>query len=92
MKPQPPLSEGNIHKEPTLELGLRSRKLLFIRREKGAFQAKGIKTSNDLGPVVKNPLCNELDSSSTSGWGTKIPHAAGQLNPCAVTGEAGALQ
>ena len=50
MKPQPPLSEGSIHKEPILELGLRSRKVLFIRREKGAFQAKGIKTTgfNDL--------------------------------------------
>ena len=51
-------------------------------------------------PVVKNPPSNAGDMGSIPGWGTKIPHAAGQLspraanyraltlwNPCATTGE-----
>ena len=33
------------------------------------------------GPVVKNLPSNEGDTSSIPGQGTKIPHAAGQLNP-----------
>ena len=37
------------------------------------------------GPVVKNPPSNRGDVSSISGQGTKIPHAAKQLNPCAAT-------
>ena len=37
------------------------------------------------GPVVKNPPSNAGDAGSTPGWGTKIPHAAGQLSPCATT-------
>ena len=35
------------------------------------------------GPVVKNPPCNAGDACSITGWGTKIPHAAEQLGPCA---------
>ena len=31
------------------------------------------------GPVVKNLLCNTGDAGLIPGWGTKIPHAAGQL-------------
>ena len=31
------------------------------------------------GPVVENPISNEGDAGSISGWGTKIPHAMGQL-------------
>ena len=33
------------------------------------------------GPVVKNPSSNERDVGSIHGWGTKIPHAEGQLRP-----------
>ena len=39
------------------------------------------------GPVVKNPPCNAEDTGSIPSQGTKIPHAAGQLNPCATTTE-----
>ena len=37
------------------------------------------------GPVVKNLPCNAGDVGSIPGWGTKIPHAAGQLGSCATT-------
>ena len=37
------------------------------------------------GPVVKNPPSNAEDTGSVSGWGTKIPHDAGQLSPHATT-------
>ena len=37
------------------------------------------------GPVVENPPCNEGDSGSIPGQGTKIPHALEQLNPHAAT-------
>ena len=37
------------------------------------------------GPVVKNTPSNAGDVSSIPGWGTKIPHAAGQLSLCATT-------
>ena len=30
--------------------------------------------------MIKNPLSNARDAGSTPGWGTKIPHAAGQLS------------
>ena len=39
------------------------------------------------GPVVKNPPCSAGDASLIPGWGTKIPHALGQLNPSATTRE-----
>ena len=39
------------------------------------------------GPVVKNPPCNAGDVGSILGQGTKNPHAAGQLSPCATTRE-----
>ena len=39
------------------------------------------------GPVVKNPPCNAGDVGSITGWGTKIPHAAGQLSPRTTTTE-----
>ena len=39
------------------------------------------------GPVVKNPPYNAGDAGSIHDWGTKIPHAAGQLSPCATTSE-----
>ena len=45
--------------------------------------------------MVKNPLSNAGDVGSVSGWGTKIPHAVGQLSPCAATTEpahSGALE
>ena len=37
------------------------------------------------GTVVKNPPSNAADVGSIPGQGTKIPHAAGQLSPCATT-------
>lgn len=36
---------GALHKEVTLDLGLRNETFSFIRREKRAFQAKGIKSA-----------------------------------------------
>ena len=39
------------------------------------------------GPVVKNPPSNAGDMGSIAGQGTKIPHAMGQLTPCATTTE-----
>ena len=38
-------------------------------------------------PVVKNSPSNAGDVGLIPGWGTKIPHAAGQLSPCAATRE-----
>ena len=37
------------------------------------------------GPVVKNPPSNVGDAGSIPGPGTKIPHATGQISPCATT-------
>ena len=34
-----------------------------------------------VGPVVKNLPSNAGDAGSIPGWGTKIPHATGQLSP-----------
>ena len=39
------------------------------------------------GPVVKNPPSNAGDIGSIPGWGTKIPHATGQLSPHTTTTE-----
>ena len=39
-------------------------------------------------PVVKDPPANSGDTGSIPGWGTKIPHTAEQLTPCAATTEA----
>ena len=35
--------------------------------------------------MVKNPPSNAGDVGSISGQGAKIPHAMGQLSPCAAT-------
>ena len=35
-------------------------------------------------PVVKNLPSNAGDAGSIPGWGTKIPHAAGQLSLCST--------
>ena len=37
------------------------------------------------GPEVRNLPCNEGDMGLIPGWGTKIPHAAGQLNLSTAT-------
>ena len=37
------------------------------------------------GPVVENPSCNAVDATWIPGWGTKIPHAEGQLSPHTTT-------
>ena len=39
------------------------------------------------GLVIKNPPSNAGHRGSIPGWGTKIPHAAGQLSPRATTTE-----
>ena len=39
------------------------------------------------GPVVKNLPSNAGDAGLIPGWGTKIPHAVGQLSPSATTME-----
>ena len=39
------------------------------------------------GPVVKNPPSSAGNAGLIPGQGTKIPHAAGQLSPCATTRE-----
>ena len=39
------------------------------------------------GPVVKDLPSNAGDVGSIPGWGTKIPHATGQLSLCATTTE-----
>ena len=37
--------------------------------------------------MVKNPPSNAWDAGPIPDWGTKIPHAAGQLSPRATTTE-----
>ena len=37
--------------------------------------------------MVKNPPSNAGDTGSIPVWGTKIPHAAGQLSPHTATTE-----
>ena len=56
-----------------------------IQREVG----KKIKEIWDFpgGPVVKNPPSSAGDAGSIPGWGTKIPHTAGQLSPQIATTE-----
>ena len=44
------------------------------------------------GPVVKNPPSNAGDTGSIPGQGSKISHAAGQLNLCATTTEKPAVK
>ena len=44
------------------------------------------------GSVVKNPPASAGDMGSIPGLGTKIPHDTGQLNLCATTMEARALE
>ena len=39
------------------------------------------------GPEVKNLPCNAGNADSIPDAGTKIPHASGQLSPCATTRE-----
>ena len=39
------------------------------------------------GPGVKNPPSNAGDAGLIPGWGTKVPHAVGQLGLCATTTE-----
>ena len=44
------------------------------------------------GTMVKNPPANAEDTGSIPGPGTKIPHAVGQLSPCASTTEPESLE
>ena len=37
--------------------------------------------------MVENSPCNARDAGSVPGWGTEIPHAAGQLSLRATTTE-----
>ena len=43
------------------------------------------------GPAVKNPPSNAGDTGLIPGWGTKIPHATGQLSLRAANYRAHAL-
>ena len=43
------------------------------------------------GPVVKNLPSNAGDAGLITGWGTRFPHAARQLSPCATTTELAGL-
>ena len=65
-------------------LGLR-----YIKRETAILPLKGDLLKGDFpgGPVVKNVPSNAGDVGSIPGWGTKIPHATGQLSPCTTTRE-----
>ena len=42
--------------------------------------------------MVKNPPSNPRDRGFSPDWGTKIPHAMGQLSPGTVSREAGLLE
>ena len=39
------------------------------------------------GPAVGNPLSSAEEEGSIPGWGIRIPHTMGQLNPCPTTTE-----
>ena len=51
---------------------------------KPGFNIRSILEDFPGGPVVKNPSANTVDVGSVPGRGTKIPHALGQLSPCAA--------
>ena len=51
----------------------------YLKKDKGRDFSGGL--------VVKNLSSNAGDMDSILGGRTKIPHAEGQLNPCAVTTE-----
>ena len=48
---------------------------------------KEVKRDFPGGPVVKNPPFEAGNAGLIPAWGTKIPHAAGQLSPSATTTE-----
>ena len=57
-------------------------------KEKGGKKSASINLQDfPGGAVVKDSPCNAGDMGSIPGWGTKIPQALGQLNPCGVTTE-----
>ena len=57
---------------------LRKERRNLVRQEPGRLPG---------GPVVKTPPCNAGNAHSIPGWGSKIPHAEGQLSPCSTTTE-----
>ena len=59
---------------------------LSLRKPQMMHQIPLFKTEGG-GPVVKNPPSNAGDVGSIPGWGTKIPHATGQLSPSATSTE-----
>ena len=62
----------------------------MFKGESGTIQRANSHLTRDLpgGPVVKNLPPNARDVRLSPGWGTKIPHAAGQPCSCATTREA----
>ena len=61
----------------------------MFKGETGAIQQANSSLSRDFpgGPVVKNLPPNSGDVRLSPGWGTMIPHAAGQPCSCATTRE-----
>ena len=57
------------------------------RAEADFIPKSGMGDFTDLSPVVTNLPSSVRDAGSIPGWGTKIPHATGQLSPCAATTE-----
>ena len=61
--------------------------IYFVNKETARRSSKSKSWDFLHGPVVKNQPSNAGDTGSIPGWGTKIPHATGQLSPCAATTE-----
>ena len=72
------LIDVNFDDSPTSLNPIRKKVWSLVKEERRGFPG---------GPGVENPSRNAGDVGSTPGRGTKIPHASGQLSPCATTGE-----
>ena len=87
---------------PDGELKGKNRKVAFpqqlpatcwtLKQEWGFTRQKREERDFPGGPVVKNLPSNAGDTGWIPGWGTKIPHARGQLSPCTATSGARELQ
>ena len=76
--------QSYLRKEEKSQINILTLHLKQLEKEE---QAK-LKVRDFLsGPVVKKLPSNAGDTGSIPGWGTKIPHAAGQLSPHTTTTE-----